>query len=102
MSASARCDPMKPAAPVTPYRMRGGYRAPLLEPVDLRIADEEDVCVVGDDGRVLAVGERPELTARQGVERVGASLERREVDAPREHRRRARDLPVRPERPLDV
>src|SRR5437764_328488 len=97
---------MNPAAPVTAYRMLGGYvnsvRAPLLEPVDLRVADEEDVRVVSDDGRVLAIGERPELAARQSVESVGASLERREVDAPREHRGRARDLPVRPERPFDV
>src|SRR3954454_18596020 len=93
---------MNPAAPVTAYRIRGAYRPLLPEPVDLRIADEEHVCLIGDDRRVLAVGTRPEQMTRQGVARVGPSLQRREVDAPREHGRRTGDLSVRLELPLEV
>src|SRR6476646_8310924 len=93
---------MNPAAPVTAYRMGGAYRAPLLESVDLGVADQIEAGVVGDDGRVLPVRVAPELVSGDGVQPVGAALQRREVDAPRHDRRRPRDLAVRLEGPFDV
>src|SRR6266851_3611757 len=91
MSASARCDPMNPAAPVTAYRMGGGYRPLLVEPVDAGVADDVEALGVGDDRRVLPVREGPQLVAGARVEGVGPALQRREVHASGDDRRRARD-----------
>src|SRR5579862_746968 len=101
-SASARCDPMNPAAPVTAYRTGGGYRPLLVEPVDTCVADQVEPLGVDDNRRVLAVRERPEEVAGARVERVRAPLQRREVHPARDHRGRAGDRPIRVELPLDL
>src|SRR5579864_3514409 len=101
-SASARCDPMNPAAPVTAYRTGGGYRPLLVEPVDTCVADQVEPRGIDDHRGVLTVRERPEQVAGPRVERVRAPLERREVHAAGDDRRRPGDRPVRGERPLDA
>src|ERR1700749_3917056 len=93
---------MNPAAPVTTYRTRGAYRPRRSEPVKAGVADAIEAIGVGDDRRVLAVGKRPHLLAGEPVERIGATLERREVDTPCDDRRRARDGAVRLELPAHV
>src|SRR5579884_217433 len=90
---------MNPAAPVTTYRMRGGYSPLPREPVEPRVADEVEPLTVGDDRRVLAVRERPDELPVERVQRVGAALQRREVDDPVHDRRRTGDRAVRGERP---
>ncbi len=73
----------------------------LVEAVQARVADEIEAGGVGDDRRVLPVGERPQLGPGPGIERVRRALQRGEVDAARDDGRRARDRPVGLELPQD-
>ena len=94
----ARC--RTPSA-VTALSLRWCHLPPLVEAVEPRVADQVEAGGVGDDRRVLAVGERPDRPARGRVERVRRPLERREVDAPGDDRGRAGDRAVRLELPED-
>src|SRR5688572_21787475 len=75
---------------------------PFDHAVDARVADEIEAIAVGHDARVLAVPERPEQPPVPRVERVRELVEGGEVDDAVQHGRRAGDVALRLEAPLDV
>ena len=77
-------------------------RPPFAEPVETRGADQVEALRIGDDRRVLAVRERPGERSVPRVERIGPARQRREVDPPRDDRRRPGDRAVGLELPQNV
>src|SRR5439155_101833 len=70
--------------------------------VELRVADEVETALRGHHGRVLPRRVAPNDLAVARIEAVGAARERREVDDPVDHARRARDLAPGIEPPADI
>src|SRR4051794_35928497 len=66
------------------------------------MADEIEPRPIGDDAGVLPVPERPENAPVTRIERVGELVEGREVDDAVQDGRRAGDVALRLEAPLDV
>src|SRR6478736_2236196 len=70
--------------------------------VELRVADDVETAFRGHRGRVLPRRVAPDQLAVARIQPKGAARQRREVDDPVDHARRAGDLGTRVESPADV
>src|SRR5512133_3139739 len=70
--------------------------------VELRVADDVETTLRGHRGRVLPRRIAPDQLAVARIQPESAARQRREIDDPVDHARRAGDLGTRVESPADI